>query len=116
MQQQDHSNGRRERRRDRRGVAMVTVLVALVALIAAASLAIDVGLVWAARTQLQAATDAAALAGAANLIDKTGPAVTLSEAIAATQDQAGLHLDRGPEGTAGAEDGRPVEPAPADGE
>ena len=91
MQQQDHSNGRRERRRDRRGVAMVTVLVALVALIAAASLAIDVGLVWAARTQLQAATDAAALAGAANLIDKTGPAVTLSEAIAATQGQAGLN-------------------------
>jgi Flp pilus assembly protein TadG len=91
MQQQDHSNERPERRRDRRGVAMVTVLVALVALIAAASLAIDVGLVWAARTQLQAATDAAALAGAANLIDKTGPSVTLSEAIAATQGQAGLN-------------------------
>jgi Flp pilus assembly protein TadG len=91
MQQQNHSKGQRERRRDRRGVAMVTVLVALVALIAAGSLAIDVGLVWAARTQLQAATDAAALAGAANLIDKTGPAVTLSAAVAATQGQAGLN-------------------------
>jgi len=91
MQQQVPSNERRESRRDRRGVAMVTVLVALVALIAAGSLAIDVGLVWAARSQLQASTDAAALAGAANLIDKTGPSVTLTQALAATQGQAGLN-------------------------
>ena len=79
------------RRGDRRGVAMVTVLVALAALIAAAALAIDVGLVWAARTQLQNATDAAALAGAAHLIDKVGPSVTLSEAQTAVHDQAGLN-------------------------
>jgi Flp pilus assembly protein TadG len=82
----DHSG-----RRGRRGVAMVTVLVALVALIAAGALAIDVGLVWAARTQLQNATDAAALAGAANLIDKTGPSVTLTDAETAVLDQAGLN-------------------------
>jgi hypothetical protein len=62
---------------------MISVLVALVALIAAAALAIDVGLVWAARTQLQNAADAAALAGAANVIDKAGPAVTQTAAEAA---------------------------------
>jgi len=91
MQRADESNQRRRQRRDRRGVAMITVLVALVALIAAGALAIDVGLVWAARTQLQNATDAAALAGGANLIDKTGPSVTLSEAETAVLDQAGLN-------------------------
>jgi Flp pilus assembly protein TadG len=70
---------------------MVTVLVALVALIAAGALAIDVGLVWAARTQLQNATDAAALAGGQNLIDKSGPSVTLADAEAAVLGQAGLN-------------------------
>ena len=89
MQRANEANEERPGRRDRRGVAMVTVLVALVALIAAGSLAIDVGLVWAARTQLQNATDAAALAGGANLIDKVGPSVTLSEAEAAVVGQAG---------------------------
>ena len=82
-----HDSGRR----DRRGVAMVTVLVALVALIAAAALAIDIGLVMVARTQLQNATDAAALAGAANLIDKSVPAVTLTKAQTAVHAQAGLN-------------------------
>jgi Flp pilus assembly protein TadG len=77
--------------RSRRGVAMVAVLVALVALIGAGALAIDVGLVWAARTQLQNATDAAALAGGANLIDKTGPSVTLGAAEGAVLSQAGLN-------------------------
>jgi len=79
------------RRRDRRGMAMVTVLAALVALIAAAALAIDVGLVMVARTQLQNATDAAALAGAANLIDKSGPTVTLTAAQNAVHSQAALN-------------------------
>jgi Flp pilus assembly protein TadG len=91
MQRDHEANPGRRRRRDRRGVAMVTVLVALVALIAAGALAIDVGLVWAARTQLQNATDAAALAGGANLIDKSGPSVTLTDAEAAVLDQAGLN-------------------------
>jgi len=91
MQRADEANALRPGHRDERGVAMVTVLVALVALIAAGALAIDVGLVWASRTQLQNATDAAALAGGANLIDKTGPSVTLAQADAAVLDQAGLN-------------------------
>ena len=91
MQRANAAKPERPGRRDRRGVAMITVLVALVALIAAGALAIDVGLVLAARTQLQNSTDAAALAGGANLIDKTGPSVTLSEAETAVLDQAGLN-------------------------
>jgi len=93
MQRGDETKQERRRRdqHDQRGVAMVTVLVALVALIAAGALAIDVGLIWAARTQLQNATDAAALAGGANLIEKIGPTVTLSEAEDAVLDQAGLN-------------------------
>ncbi len=91
MQRANETNTRRPGGREERGVAMVTVLVALVALIAAGALAIDVGLVWAARTQLQNATDAAALAGGANLIDKTGPTVTLTEADAAVLGQGMLN-------------------------
>ncbi len=66
--------------RDERGVSMVVVAVALTALLGASALAIDVGAVWVARTQLQNGADAAALAAAANLIDVTGPSVTLGEA------------------------------------
>jgi Flp pilus assembly protein TadG len=76
---------------EERGVTTVAVLVALVGLIAAGALAIDVGLIWAARTQLQGATDAAALAAAMNMIDKDAPAVTLPAAEAAAIDVAGLN-------------------------
>jgi hypothetical protein len=67
---------------------MLLVLGALVALLALASLAIDVGMVWAARTQLQNASDAAALAGASNMIDPSGPTVTSAQAISAATDVA----------------------------
>ncbi|HEY5658576.1 MAG TPA: pilus assembly protein TadG-related protein [Myxococcota bacterium] len=67
---------------------MVIVLGALVTLIAMASLAIDVGVLWAARTQLQNAADAAALAGAMNLIDTDGPSVTADLARVTAVDVA----------------------------
>jgi hypothetical protein len=67
---------------------MIVVLGALVSLIAISSLAIDLGIVWAARTQLQNAADAAALAGAANLIDPGLPSVTGGLAEAAAIDIA----------------------------
>jgi Flp pilus assembly protein TadG len=73
------------------GVASITVLVSLVALIALASLAIDVGLIWTSRNQVQNAVDAAALAGAGNMIDVATPATTLPQAEAAVLDQAGDH-------------------------
>jgi len=71
---------------------MLTVVVSLMALLAAASLAVDVGLLLASRTQLQNAVDASAMAGAANLIDTSDPTnvlVTAAAAAAAALDQAG---------------------------
>jgi len=67
---------------------MILVAGSLVALIAVSSLAVDVGLVWAARTQLQNASDAAALAGAATMIDPDVPSVTVSAAVNASTDIA----------------------------
>ena len=58
-------------RRGERGTAMITTLVALVALIGSGALAVDAGLIWVARTQLQNVVDSAALAGAAELIDSS---------------------------------------------
>ncbi|HSF04035.1 MAG TPA: pilus assembly protein TadG-related protein, partial [Solirubrobacterales bacterium] len=51
----------RESGSDERGVTMVMVAVALTALLGASALAIDVGALWVARTQLQNGADAAAL-------------------------------------------------------
>jgi len=79
---------RRSDRRHERGVSMIIVLGALVSLIALASLAIDVGVLWSARTQLQNASDAAALAGAMNLIDTDGPSVTAANAKTAAVEVA----------------------------
>jgi hypothetical protein len=67
---------------------MILVVGSLVGLIAISALAIDVGLVWAARTQLQNASDAAALAGAGNLINPDVPSVTSTEAVNASVDIA----------------------------
>jgi Flp pilus assembly protein TadG len=74
------------------GVVMITVLVALVALLAIASLAIDGGMLWAARTQMQNAADGAALAAGRNLIDADAPAVTLAAAEAAAVSTASQNL------------------------
>jgi hypothetical protein len=75
--------------RDERGVSMVFVAVALTALLGASALAIDVGAVWVARTQLQNGADAAALGAASNMIDMTVPAapvVTLGAAEGVAQE------------------------------
>lgn len=81
------SNGADGRRRQA-GIAMITVLVSLVALIGASALAIDGGMLWTARTQVQNAADAAALAAGRSLIDPVTPAVTLAAAEAAAISQA----------------------------
>jgi hypothetical protein len=70
---------------------MPIVMVALLALLAASALALDAGLLWTSRTQLQGAVDAAALAAAANLIDPAGPAVTADAANAAAATVAGAN-------------------------
>jgi len=65
------------------------VVGALVGLIAVGSLAIDMGILWGTRTQLQNAADASALAGAARLIDDSGLTVTVADAINASVELAG---------------------------
>ena len=47
-----------------RGVTTIVVVTALLALLACGALAIDVGLIWESRTQIQNASDASALAAA----------------------------------------------------
>ena len=77
--------------RRRRGASMIVVLVSLIGLIAISSLAIDMGLLWGARTQLQNAADSSALAGAANLVDDSGLTVTVSDAVNASVDLAAMN-------------------------
>lgn len=79
------------RRKRSGGATMITVLVAMVALIAASALAIDVGMIWTARTQVQNAADAGALAAGRHLIETDPASVTLSESQTAAIGQAGLN-------------------------
>lgn len=67
---------------------MILVLVGLVALLGFVALGVDLGLAYNARTQAQAAADATALAAAAEMIDSTGPTVTLADSQAAAVDIA----------------------------
>jgi Flp pilus assembly protein TadG len=74
MSHTDHTT-QRESGRDRRGdqgIAILYVAFFLLASLWFVSLAIDVGKVMAARTELQAAADAAALAGASAINPDTG--------------------------------------------
>ena len=79
------------------GSVAIIIAVSLLALIGAASLAIDVGHLYTVRNELQNVADAAALAGAGQLIQKdasgnanwdttpTGPAQTAALQVAQTQ-------------------------------
>ena len=73
------------RRERQQGTVILICVVGMVGLIALAALATDVGHVWAARTQLQAATDSSAMAGAGDLFDHANAQLTLPEATAAAQ-------------------------------
>ena len=59
-------------RRDERGVSLLVTALVLAVLLGMAALAIDVGLLMAARTEAQRAADAAALAGAGSLWEVPG--------------------------------------------
>jgi hypothetical protein len=83
----------RHLRRDERGMTMAFVAVGLTTFLAATTLAIDVGMYMAARSQAQNAADSGALAGAIALgfndfdnRNATGPAV--SAAVSAAQSNA----------------------------
>jgi Flp pilus assembly protein TadG len=73
------------RRKRQAGTVLMMVVVAAVALFGVAALATDVGHVWAARSELQAAADSSALAAAANLVNAAGTSVTLPAATTNAQ-------------------------------
>jgi Flp pilus assembly protein TadG len=82
---------RRSRRRDRRGVILVLTALLLVMMVALLAFAIDVGYLQVAKTQLQQAADAAALAATAELIDDEALAsgsTDLSDEIALARSRA----------------------------
>ncbi len=69
-----------------RGASMVLVAITMVALLSATALAIDIGMLLNARTEAQRAADAAALAGAGNLI--VFPPDNYPDAEARAEDKA----------------------------
>jgi Flp pilus assembly protein TadG len=72
------------KRRDERGMTIVMVALSILLLMAMAALAIDVGILYTARTSAQHAADAAALAGAYSFMDATAsqPSSAQNAAIA----------------------------------
>jgi Flp pilus assembly protein TadG len=71
--------------RQEQGSVMILVTVALLALLAFAAWSTETGQAWAAKGQLQAATDASALAGAAGLYANGPQAADPAAAVAAAQ-------------------------------
>jgi len=65
------------RRKDRRGTALVLFAICMIPLIASVALAVDLGLLVLAQTQVSDAADAAALAGARVLNGNTATATTI---------------------------------------
>src|SRR5580700_595295 len=76
-------NVSRERERQR-GQTIVLVAISLVALLAMAALAIDVVTLYVARSEIQRAADAAALAGAKAIADSSVTTLLLADPNAAT--------------------------------
>jgi hypothetical protein len=79
-------NSTRAFRRRRRGAMVILVLILLIALLASAAFSVDVAYMHLTRTQLRAATDAAARAGA-EAINRTGDAGLALDAIRAAAAQ-----------------------------
>jgi len=86
------------RRRGQRGQTIVLVAISIVSLLAMAALAIDVVTLYVARTEIQRAADAAALAGAKGIADSgvTGLPIsdtnfTGAEALAQSMAQAAIN-------------------------
>ncbi len=67
------------RRHREQGVTMLYVAIAMVGLLGFASLTVDIGIAFTAKTQAQAAVDAIALGAAANMIDVDGAAAVVTQ-------------------------------------
>jgi Flp pilus assembly protein TadG len=77
---------------DRRGVILPLTALFIVFIVGMAAVAIDCGTITLARTQLQAAADAAALAGADALPTSTTAAITAAQTIAQSNYAGGTHV------------------------
>ncbi|MBW1711741.1 MAG: hypothetical protein JRJ59_01150 [Deltaproteobacteria bacterium] len=80
--------------REERGVAAVAVIFSLAALVGLTGAAVDMGVLYSARSELQNAADAAALAAAAEMVvgDENGQSVAQpDEALAAAHQYAQAH-------------------------
>ena len=84
---------RSRRPRDRRGIILPLAAVLLVVVFAFVAFSVDVGYMTVARTELQAAADGAALAGAAELPDGESTAVAEARAIGGMHSWAGRPLE-----------------------
>lgn len=77
------------RRKNNRGIAVIYIALLLVALLAFVGLAVDIGYMYVAKTQLQNAADAAAHAGASKLLSMGGAITNLNDMrISAAKDAA----------------------------
>ncbi|MFO1059989.1 MAG: pilus assembly protein TadG-related protein [Dongiaceae bacterium] len=74
--------------RDRSGAVLIPMAVAMTAVLGFAGLAVDIGHVFYVQNRIQTATDAAALAGAQNIIDGATPA-SIQSAVASYSAGAG---------------------------
>lgn len=81
--------------RRKRGAVSVWAVLGMVVLLGLGALALDVGMIWNARTQLQRATDSAALAAAVTMVDRTIPATTLDASRAEAAEFAGKNATVG---------------------
>jgi hypothetical protein len=73
---------------DERGATLVVVAACLVALLGAAAIAVDLGMLYDARTEAQRAADAGALAGASTFLSNVVRTRVAAEAQARAQDYA----------------------------
>jgi Flp pilus assembly protein TadG len=83
---------RRPLRSERGGVIVVLTTVLLVFLLGVVAFAIDIGFVANVRSELQAATDAAAFAGAGALVTGTGTATTAAQTFYTSNRAGGNQL------------------------
>jgi len=79
----NYESNQQDQSQRERGVTTIVVVTSLLALLAAASLAIDAGMLWEAKTQVQNAADGSALAAAHQIHGNNATTVELPTATAA---------------------------------
>jgi len=86
---------RRRLRTPRRGIIIVLTALLLMFMIGVIAFAVDMGFIANARTEIQRATDAAAYAGAGELVNGTGPATAAAQQYLVANNVGGSPLNTG---------------------